>query len=246
MFRMTQLFPIMLAWSMLYFGIKLWFDFSQEKERTQKAEYLAQAARLQLLRYQINPHFLFNSFSSLRALIRSNQDLAVDMVGKIAEFYRYSLLMKNNITVPLITEIEAIKNYTEIEKIRFADNIEFTYNIDKPAESYLIPPFLIHPLIDNAIKYGMKTSKLPLKIFLTVTLIKNDLFIEVKNTGELIKPEVDSPDSTKTGLQNINERLNLVYPNRSKFSIFELENFVVIQITIFEKIIDDSVKSNNS
>ncbi|HPN38596.1 MAG TPA: histidine kinase [Melioribacteraceae bacterium] len=245
-FRMTQLFPIMLAWSMLYFGIKLWFDFIQEKERTQKAEYLAQTARLQLLRYQINPHFLFNSFSSLRALIRSNQELAIDMVGKIAEFYRYSLLMKNNITVPLISEIEAIKNYTEIEKIRFAENIEFIYDIDKKAESFLIPPFLIHPLIDNAIKYGMKTSDLPLRIYLSVKLINNDLFIEVKNSGFLVKSETELADSTKTGLQNIKERLKLVYPNRSKFSIFESEKHVTIKITIFENIINDTVKSHNS
>ncbi|MFH0733167.1 MAG: histidine kinase [bacterium] len=244
-FRMTQLFPIMLAWSMLYFGIKLWFDFLQEKERTEKAEYLAQTARLQLLRYQINPHFLFNSFSSLRALIRSNQELAVEMVGKIAEFYRYSLLMKNNITVPLISEIEAIKNYTEIEKIRFASNIEFIYDIHEKSKDFLIPPFLIHPLIDNAIKYGMKTSELPLMIYLSVKMTENDLFIEVKNSGRLTKPEANLIGSTKTGLQNIKERLNLVYPNRNKFSIFEIDKHVIIQITIFENIINESSKSNN-
>ncbi len=118
-FRLTSLYPLMTTWSLLYFGLKFWIDLLSEIKRAEKADLLAQSAQLQMLRYQINPHFLFNSFSSLRALIRTNKDKAEEMVGKLSEFFRYTLIAKLNTEVPLINEIEAITHYAEIEKIRF-------------------------------------------------------------------------------------------------------------------------------
>jgi LytS/YehU family sensor histidine kinase len=185
----------------------------------------------------VNPHFLFNSFSSLRALIRSNQGKAEEMVSKLSEFYRYSLTTKNNSEVPLIEEIEAIEHYFEIEKIRFGDKLEFYINIDSLAEEYPVPCFLIHPLVENAIKYGMKTSNLPLTIKIDA-LVKNDnLIICVANSGRWLTDSRNSNiQSTKTGLSNIRSRLEYSFPDNYKINIKQEDGFVKVVIEIFKEV----------
>ena len=208
LYRLTQFFPIMTTWSLLYFGFKFWLDWSKEHDRAERLDLLAQSAQLQMLRYQVNPHFLFNSFSSLRALIRTNQEKAEEMVSKLSEFYRYSLTSKDNAEVPLIEEIEAIEHYFEIEKIRFGNKLEIHISIDPLAEEYPVPCFLIHPLAENAIKYGMKTSGLPLQIKINAYVKKNKLIICVANSGKWVKHTNNvNIAGTNTGLANIKSRL---------------------------------------
>jgi LytS/YehU family sensor histidine kinase len=235
--RLTQIFPLLTTWSMFYFGIKFWLDWTQEHDRAEKLDLLAQSAQLQMLRYQVNPHFLFNSFSSLRALIRSNQGKAEEMVSKLSEFYRYSLTTKNNAEVPLIEEIEAIEHYFEIEKIRFGDKLEFHITIDSLAEEYPVPCFLIHPLVENAIKYGMKTSNLPIVIKIDAVVKNNILIICVANSGRWLKhPNKNNVQGTNTGLSNIKSRLEYSFPNNHKFNITEEDGFVKAIIEIYKEI----------
>jgi len=232
---MTRFLPLMTTWSLLYFGIKIWIDFTKEREKVIKAELFAQQAQLQMLRYQINPHFLFNSFSSLRALTRTAPKKAEDMIGKLSEFYRYSLVSRNH-EVSLLDEIEAITHYFEIEKIRFEENLMFEFHIEPVAEVYPIPSFLIHPLIDNAIKYGMKTSKMPLVIFIDAEVKEGRLIIEVKNSGKWIAiGEGNEYYSTGTGINNIKNRLEFAYPEKHSLAISEKDGFVVIRIEIFKE-----------
>lgn len=233
---MTRVLPLMTTWSLLYFGIKIWIDFTKEREKVIKAELFAQQAQLQMLRYQINPHFLFNSFSSLRALTRTAPKKAEDMISKLSEFYRYSLVSRNH-EVSLLDEIEAITHYFEIEKIRFEDNLNFEFHIDPIAEVYPIPSFLIHPLVDNAIKYGMKTSNMPLNIIIDAEVKERRLIIEVKNSGKWIAiNEGNEYYSTGTGINNIRNRLEFAYPDKHSFAISEKDGFVVIRIEIFKEI----------
>ena len=235
--RLTQIFPLLTTWSLLYFGIKFWFDWTQEHDRAEKLDLLAQSAQLQMLRYQVNPHFLFNSFSSLRALIRSNQGKAEEMVSKLSEFYRYSLTTKNNSEVPLIEEIEAIEHYFGIEKIRFGNKLEYYITIDSLAEEYPVPCFLIHPLVENAIKYGMKTSNLPLVIKIDAIVKNNNLIICVANSGRWLKDSRNNNiQSTKTGLSNIRSRLEYSFPDNYKININEENGFVRVVIEIFKEV----------
>lgn len=230
--RMTSFYPLMTTWSLLYFGIKIWIDFTKEREKVIKAELFAQQAQLQMLRYQINPHFLFNSFSSLRALTRTEPKKAEEMVTKLSEFYRYSLVSRNH-EVTLGEEIEAIILYSEIEKIRFEENLMFEFHIDPVAEVYPIPSFLIHPLVDNAIKYGMKSSPLPLRIIINSEVKNGRLFIEVKNSGKWIPiNETKEYYSTGTGINNIKNRLEFSYPGNSSLNVSESEGFVIVKIEI--------------
>jgi two-component system LytT family sensor kinase len=236
-FRFTQILPLITTWSLLYFGIKFWLDWSRERDRAEKLDLLAQSAQLQMLRYQVNPHFLFNSFSSLRALIRTNREKAEEMVSKLSEFYRYSLTSKNNAEVPLIEEIEAIEHYLEIEKIRFGNKLNIDISLDPLAEEYPVPCFLIHPLAENAIKYGMKTSSLPLKIKIDARVKKNKLIICVANSGKWLK-NTDNRDvhGTNTGLANIKSRLEYSFPNNHQLNTREEDGFVKVIIEIQKEV----------
>jgi LytS/YehU family sensor histidine kinase len=225
----------MTTWSLLYFGIKFWLDWSKERDRAEKADLLAQSAQLQMLRYQVNPHFLFNSFSSLRALIRSDQLKAEEMLSKLSEFYRYTLATKNNSEVPLIEEIEAIEHYFEIEKIRFGKNIEVEIHIEPIAEEYPIPCFLLHPLVENSIKYGMKTSDLPIKIKIEADVIEGYLQICVANTGKWFShPKDTNIQGTKTGIMNIKSRLGYSYPKNHEIATKEENGWVIVTVKFYK------------
>ena len=226
---------VLIFWSTLYFVIKLWWEWILQKERTEKANALAQAAQLQMLRYQLNPHFLFNSLNSIRALIEEDKNQAKSMITELSEFLRYSLISKNYLDVPLNNEIEAIRHYFAIEKKRYEEKLDVTFEIDPSAEDYPVLSFLIHPIIENAIKYGMKTSPLPLKIGIKAHVINGMLKIEVNNTGKWVEPIVKKEDNemgTGTGLDNIRQRLENAFPNNYRFNIVEKEGrvFVILEI----------------
>jgi len=223
------------TWSALYFAIKLWVEWNLQKDRTEKANALAQAAQLQMLRYQLNPHFLFNALNSIRALVDENKKHAKDMITELSEFLRYSLISKNFADIPLKQEFEAIRHYFKIEKKRYEEKLDVRYEIDSLAEEYPVLSFLIHPLVENAVKYGMQTSPMPLRITLCAKVYGETLRLEVCNSGHWIEPEmqaVEARQGTGTGLNNIRQRLENAFPNRHGFEIIKNEGQVCVRIEI--------------
>ncbi len=220
-------------WSTLYFVIKFWLAWKSQKEQAERAVLLAQSAQLQMLRYQVNPHFLFNSLSSLRALVRENQKKAEEMILQISKFLRYSLISKKNNQVLLSEEIEALGHYFDIERVRFGDKLITEINIDRKTGEFLIPAFLIHPIIENAIKFGMDTSSMPLKIELLASLSGSVLQIDIINSGHWVGDNKKIyRQGTGTGLKNVRQRLNLAFPNRNSFEIIKTKKRVHIKIVI--------------
>lgn len=226
-------FYTLILWSTLYFVIKFWLEWKTQKEQTEKAILLAQSAQLQMLRYQVNPHFLFNSLSSLRALVRENQKKAEDMILQISKFLRYSLMSKKNNQVLLKEEIEALGHYFDIERVRFGDKLVTNIDVTPEANELMIPSFLVHPIIENAIKYGMDTSNMPLIINLSAKVNGNTLQIDVINSGHWIKKNnTFKNDGTGTGIKNVKQRLDLAFPNNNSFEIFKNDNDVHVRIKI--------------
>jgi signal transduction histidine kinase len=225
----------LLIWIFLYFGIKNWIEWKRQEKRMEKASSLAQDAQLQMLRYQLNPHFLFNSMNSIRALIDEDETKAREMITELSEFLRYSLDSKDYSDVPLKNEIEAIRHYFAIQKKRYEDKLEVIYDIEPQAGDYPVLSFLIHPLVENAVKYGMRTSPLPLTIHLKAKTREGVLTIEVYNTGKWVEPAQEEEQifaSTGTGLDNVRRRLENVFPNRHRFEVFEKEGKVHVQLEI--------------
>ncbi len=240
-FYSTVLF---ISWSALYYFIKFWQEWQNQKVITDKANTLAQNAQLQMLRYQINPHFLFNSLNSIRALIDEDKSGAKLMITDLSEFLRYSLLNKDDSTQTLKNEIDAIRIYSLIQKRRYEDKLDFTIDIDPLAYDYPVPSFLFHPLVENAIKHGMKTSSLPLKIIVKAALVNEALVIEVCNSGKWVKSgDKEDLEGTGTGVENVYRRLESVFPNKYKINIEEKNDWVhiVIQINKDAKIINEKI-----
>ncbi len=226
---------VLVLWSTLYFSIKLWQDWTEQKERTLHANSLAHQAQLQMLRYQLNPHFLFNSLNSIRALIEEDKGRAKSMITELSEFLRYSLISKDYLNVPLSNELEAMQHYFEIEKTRYEEKLEVNFDIDPAAEDYPVLSFMIHPLIENAIKYGMQTSKLPLKIDVSAKVNEKNLLLSVRNTGKWVESDSRSSDGgTGTGLENVKQRLKNAFPGRHDFTIEKSNGHVKINIEIFD------------
>ena len=151
------------------------------------------------------------------------------MISEISEFLRYTLVNVDVSEVLLEDEVKAIRNYLNIEKIRFEDEVEVNFNIDKSAENFKIPGFLIHPLVENAIKHGMLTSPIPLKIEINATIENGKLGIEVSNTGhmsEIKENKNHEKNSTGTGLQNVRKRLEQLFPGKHKFDVYQKAGWV--------------------
>lgn len=227
------------SWSVFYFAIKIWLEWKKQKEQTQQEDILAQRAQLQMLRYQVNPHFLFNSLNSIRALIEEDAESAKHMINELSEFLNYSLTTKASTFIPLSTEIEAAGLYFAIEKKRFEDKLQILFNIEKEAEDFKVVSFLLHPLIENAIKYGMQTSTLPLRIEVKANVRESVLVLSVFNTGKWISSG-DHAElkqlSTGTGLENVRQRLENAFPGSHSFNIAEIDEGVMAEIQISESV----------
>lgn len=205
-------FLLILTWSLLYFAIKIWKEWEAQKKTTNELLLQAQSKQLQMLRSQINPHFLFNSLSSLRALIDENAHSAREMVGDLSSFLRYSLMERNSSVSNLKNEIEAIKHYLAIEKRRYEDKLQIEFDIAENSGSLELPSYILLPLVENSVKYGMQTSKMPMCLSITVKNMTEEISIEVRNTGHLLST---NSGSTGTGLQNIKLRLEQMYPDHN-------------------------------
>ena len=229
--RVALIFAVtLMAWSAIYLGIKYWKQSLAERENALQAMILAEKAQLEMLRYQVNPHFLFNAMNSIRASIDEDKDRAKQMVTQLSEFLRHSLLNGETKEIPLREELEAVQNYLAIEKIRFEEDLEIEFDIDEDAKDVKVPGFLLNPLVENAIKHGFQTSPKPLKINIKATLNGAHLLLEVTNTGHL--DDKTNSRGTRIGLKNVRERLEKLFPKKSSFELFKKDDFVIARILI--------------
>jgi LytS/YehU family sensor histidine kinase len=196
----------------------------------------AQQAQLQMLRYQLNPHFLFNALNSLRALIDEDASEARVLITQLSEFLRYSLLYRERSDVVLKDELGAIRQYLAILKKRYEEKLEVCFEEDPRAQDYPIQSFLVHPLVEDAMKHGMETSGMPLRIWIKTRLKGGALQISVINTGRWVPPSLQgglSPGS-ETGHENVNKRLERSYPHRHSINRFEKDGAVHVVMEIRE------------
>lgn len=217
------------AWSALYLGVKNWIGWQKERENALQANFLADKAQLEVLRYQLNPHFLFNALNSIRASIDEDKQRAKHLVTEFSEFLRYSLTTSDASNIPLREELAAIRNYLAIEKIRFEEKLDVRFEIEPQAEDYQLPGFLIYPLVENAIKYGMNQDA-PMRLHISACVSNGKLHIEVANTGHWKINE--NGDSLGIGLRNVEQRLAQLFPDRSRFEIAETDGWVHAKIEI--------------
>lgn len=220
---------VVIAFVGLFYLINHWLNLKKQKELTLAATNLANEAQLQMLRYQINPHFLFNALNTIRSMVEEDKTIARNMITELSNFFRYSLSQKGTTDI-LENEVNAIKNYLEIQKIRFEEKLIISYDIDEKLCQLKIPFFIILPLVENAIKYGLETSKMPLQIKICAKA-NSHLEISVHNTGSLVHDK-KSVDGTQTGIENTKKRLSLHFPDNFSFELYQQDSWVIAQIII--------------
>ncbi|MBK8881719.1 MAG: histidine kinase [Bacteroidales bacterium] len=226
---------------LLFLSAAFYFTFlklrsARQLEEMHRAESLAKDVQLKMLRYQINPHFLFNVLNSIYTLIDENTVKARKLVLDMAEYYRYTL-NKQEQTISIEKEVESIVKYLEIQKTRFEEEFQYEISVDEEVRSILIPSFLIHLLIENAVKYGTKTMKQKLVIHLSAKILNKNLLISVSNTGKLLNTTQSNGkniDGTSNGIENLNQRLGLYYNDNYTFSLKEEEGWVIAAVEIRE------------
>lgn len=192
------------------------------------ARLAEEKARLEVLRYQLNPHFLFNALTSVRAQLPGTLTGARETIGQLTEFCRSTLLRPASGGHPaLAQEMEMLSAYLAIEKTRWGDLLEVEKDIAPDAGEALVPPLLLLPLIENALKYGRATSPDTLRIRLAARLEGDTLVIEISNTGSWVEPEQrGNLPSLGIGMENLRQRLHRFFPEAHEFSTTAADGWV--------------------
>jgi len=208
-------------------------QIEEERRRAEEARRLSVQAQLEALRYQINPHFLFNVLNSLAALSESDPGRVPGLICRLSGYLRSTLAARESGLVPLAEELEAITNYLNLEKVRFEDDLAVSIHAPDTLQDAMIPELLIQPLVENAVKHGMKTSPMPLQVDVSCREANESLEITVSNTGRWIgRDNGNGKGGGGVGLENIRKRLSLTYGDRYRLSINELDKHVRVTVGI--------------
>jgi two-component system LytT family sensor kinase len=212
----------LLGWSLVRLGFQYNTALREQREQALRAVAEARDARLRMLAYQLNPHFLFNTLNSIRALINEDRQRARDMVTALSGYLRYALVERPLHTALLEEEVESVRGYLAIEKVRFEERLDVRMDIEPAALRCEVPAFLLNPLVENALKHGEPPAPdKPLRVTVKAWLAEPDrLRLMVTNTGVWKGRRKGEPPPQKTdddtpgglGLANVRARLRALYP----------------------------------
>ena len=222
------------CWAAFYHGVKFYQLSQYEHEnlllvaaenreqqlRAAKAEAIAHEAQLKMLRYQLNPHFLFNTLNAIASLMATKEvPRAGTMIVQLSDFLRYSLDNDPIRRVTLKEELNALKLYLNIEKTRFAERLELEFEIDHAAEQVRIPSLILQPLAENAIKYAIAPMEEGGKITVRARLDGGYICLEMLDTGPGMRSSDGSGNSVGIGLRNTVDRLYEFYADNHTFNL---------------------------
>lgn len=213
-------FYILLCWSGLYFGIKYYLQLQEQTQQTLKATSAAHQAQLKMLRYQLNPHFLFNTLNAISTLILDGKnETANRAVSRLSDFLRYTLDNDPMSRVTLGSELAAIDLYLEIEKVRFGDRLVIEKSIEAQAQGALVPSLILQPLIENAIKYAITPREDGGTLRITARVHHGTLILQLTDTGPGLGNGSNGQKSSGVGLKNTRERLQQLYGDNQAFTL---------------------------
>lgn len=220
------------AWSALYYAINFYVQIEEQADRMLRLQAEATGAQLAMLRYQLNPHFLFNTLNSISTLVLLKQtEPANAMLMRLSSFLRHTLINEAGTKVSVDQEVETLKLYLDIERMRFEERLRTEFNIDADAGGALLPSLLLQPLVENAIKYAVSPQEEGARITLSAQLVGQRLRITVSDTGPGLQSNELRPTypgvvtgageqtSTGVGLSNIRDRLGQAYGDEHRFEI---------------------------
>ena len=225
---------VIVAWTGLYFGFKYYESLQQERERGLRAAALAQEAQLKMLRYQLNPHFMFNTLNTISTLILDRQnDLANQAVTRLSEFLRYTLDQDPMKRVTLRQEIDAIALYMTTERLRFGDRLRLEFEVEERALDALVPSLLLQPLVENAVKHAIAPREEGGTIRIEGRVRTRTVELCVADDGPGLGGAYLGPGHGRgVGLRNTRERLQVLYGDRHRFATVDARPGLRIEIVL--------------
>ena len=224
---------LLLSWSGLYYGIYFYESVHRERLATARAEGLAREAQLKMLRYQLNPHFLFNTLNAISTLVLDRDNVTANLaVTRLSAFLRHSLDQDPMKKVTLRQELEVLGLYLGIEQLRFGSRLQVTQTITEEAAKALVPSLLLQPLVENSLKHAIASRESGGHIRIDADVRGGQLRIDVADDGPGF-PEGDLPAVGRgVGLRNTKERLAVLYAQDAALQSRNLRPGCVIELTL--------------
>ncbi|WP_417317586.1 sensor histidine kinase [Emcibacter sp.] len=212
---------VLLTWTGLYFIINNQIELQEQREKYLHAMAEAHQAQLKMLRYQLNPHFLFNTLNAISTLVLDKQTKeANNMLSKLSAFLRFSLVSQPMQKMTVDEELYALWLYLDIERVRFQDRLELDFEVEDEARQALLPSLLLQPLVENAIKYAIAPLENGGSIMLRAKVEDNQLVIVLSDKGPGLQEHRDDGfSSSGVGIANTRNRLEQLYPEEHEFDI---------------------------
>jgi hypothetical protein len=206
--------------------IQEWLGIERKRQEVETEKL---ATELSFLKSQINPHFLFNTLNNIYSLAIVKSEATADAVLKLSSIMRYVLTETKNDTVPLDKEIQFVKHYIELQKVRLTDKVVIELKIEGETVGKQIAPLILIPFVENAFKYGISTKESS-RIVFELIANKDSIYFSAKN--DIIAKKTENNDNTGIGLKNTKRRLELLYPEKHKLSVLEENNQFIVQLTL--------------
>lgn len=210
---MIGYWAVYFIWAIFYFT----FHYIERYNKSLKVEAEAREAELNNLKAQLNPHFIFNSLNSIRALVDENPIKSKESITQLSHLLRNSLLSDRKKLIPLSEEFKTVKDYLALESIRYEERLSTYFDIDGKSGDFLVPPLMMQTLVENGIKHGISNLKEGGTVSIVTTVRKKHLDLEIRNTGQLSPPE--KRNGVGLGIENTRKRLELLYGEEATFSI---------------------------
>ena len=221
------------GWSLVHLGFRYSTALREQREQALSAVAAARDAQLRMLAYQLNPHFLFNTLNSIRALINEDRQRARDMVTALSGYLRYALVERPLHVALLEEEVASVRGYLAIEQVRFEERLDAQIDVHPSVLHCEVPAFLLNPLVENAVKHGaVGTAGAPLVLRIEARLMRPDrLRIVVENSGRWAG-ERDENLPGGIGLANVRARLAALYPEDHRIDIEEASGRVRVIVEL--------------
>ena len=212
---------ILLAWSVLYVGIKHQVALGAERERALRAEALAQSARLDALRAQVSPHFLFNTLNAISTLVmEGRRDDAVRMIASVADFLRTTLLPSERSEVTVAEELDATRRYLAIEEVRYGDRLRAVVEAEAEALTARVPPLILQPLVENAVRHAASEREEGGRVLISARRLGERVRLTVEDDGPgLAAAGAGDTGRTGIGIANTRDRLAHQYGSAHRFAL---------------------------
>ena len=227
----VNLYLVVSFYVMIYF-MRSWYE-QQQSIQDLKQEKIS--AELELLKSQVQPHFMFNTLNNIYSVAVKKSPETAHLILKLSSFLDYNLYDAKKEKVPLETELEYVKNFIALQQLRFGEKLDVSINVYDPIDDLCIAPLLLLPLVENCIKHGVAASLSNSWIRVDVSRKNHSFTIKIENSKEFSEAKPEDKNSG-LGLENVSKRLALIYPGQHDLKIMnEKESFLVILKIMSEK-----------